>query len=304
MKNLTFLFKTIKERGFLHLKYLPIIISIFIFILSSCNIIDPDEEIPAYFKIDSVFVDYDTQYPQLHNISDVWVTVNGDRVGTFELPALFPVIGKNTGKTNVVIMPGIKVNGISTTRDIYPFFDYYEFDTLLTPLHTYVLRPHFKYKDGLNIWTEHFAGLAQGYKFEKTTQSDTNIIVQEDSLIGPDNYVGNIYLTTERPKFQCVTLDDFYFPTNGSKIYAELDYMNTQEFEVGLFVYKTSQLIEAPLEIINPHPNGYNRIYVDLTKYVNDNANAFKFKFYIGAEKPDTISNSKISIDNVTIIYY
>ena len=303
MRSLPFLNKPVKSI-FLRLRFLFAIITGFILLFSSCNIIDPDEKIPAYFKIDSVFVDYDTQYPQLHNISDVWVTVNGDRIGTFEIPALFPVIGNGTGKTNVVIMPGIKVNGIAATRDIYPFFDYYEFDTVLTPMNVYEIKPHFKYKEGLNIWTEHFPGIAQGYKFEMTSQSDTNILVQEDTLIGSGNYVGNIYLTVEHPKFQCVTTDDFYFPTNGSKIYAELDYMNTQEFEVGLFVYKTAQLIEAPLVIINPHPGNYNRIYVDLTQYVNNNADAFKFKFYIGAEKPDTISNSKISIDNVTIIYY
>ena len=290
------------SKAFLHLKPLAIIISSFIIILSSCDFIDPDENIPAYYKIDSIFVDYDTEYPEMHNITDVWVTVNGDRIGTFEVPAIFPVIGY--GKTNTVIMPGIKVNGISATRDIYPFFDYYEFDTVLTPLKTYELKPHFKYKNSLNIWAEHFPGIAQRYKFESTSQSDTVIVVQPDTLIGEGNYVGNIYLTVERPKFQCVTNEDFYFPTNGSKIYAELDYMNTQEFEVGLFVYKTSQLIEAPLVIINPHPNSYNRIYVDLTQYVNNNANAIKFRFYIGAEKPDTITRSTISIDNVKIIYF
>ena len=269
--------------------------------LSSCNIIDPDEKLPVYFKIDSVRVETGSQYPQLHNITDVWVTVNGDRVGTFEIPALFPVIAK--GKTNVVIMPGIKVNGIATTRDIYPFFTYYEFDTTFVPANTYNFTPKFKYKDNLFLWTEHFPGISQGYKFEKTPQSDTSFVVEPDTLIGSGNFTGNIYLTVERPKFQSATIDDFYFPTDGRKIYAELDYKNTQEFEIGLFAYKSNQIITTPLVIVNPHPDSFNRIYVDLTQYVNSNANAFKFKLYIGAEKPDTITRSEIFIDNVTVVY-
>ncbi len=271
------------------------------YLFSACNLINPDEKLPVYFKIDSVRVEIGSSYPQLHNITDVWVTVNGDRVGTFELPAFFPVIA--SGNTNVVIMPGIKVNGIAATRDIYPFFDYYEFDTVFTPVNTYEITPVFKYKDHLFMWTEHFPGIIQGYKFEKTTRSDTILVVEPDSSIGAGNYTGNVYLTVERPKFQCVTVDDFYFPTDGRKIYAELDYKNNMEFEVGLFTYKSNQVIIDPLVIVNPHPDGYNRIYMDLTSYVNANANAYKFKLYIGAEKPDTISSGFISIDNVTVIY-
>ena len=270
-------------------------------VVTSCNIIDPEEKLPVFFKIDSVIVDYESSYPQLNNITDVWVTVNGERVGTFELPSNFPVIAEN--HTRVTIMPGIKVNGIAATRDIYPFFEYYEFDTILTPINTYQITPVFKYKDNLFLWNEHFPGIIQGYKFEKTSHSDTIFVIKEDSSIGNGNYTGNVYLTVERPKFQCVTIDDFYFPTDGRKIYAELDYKNNQEFEVGLFTYKSNQVIIDPLVIINPHPNSYNRIYIDLTNYVNTNANAYKFKLYIGAEKPDTISNGFISIDNVTIIY-
>ncbi len=270
-------------------------------IFSACNLIDPDEKLPVYFKIDSIRVETGSSYPQLNNITDVWVTVNGDRVGTFELPAFFPVIAD--GKTNVVIMPGIKVNGIAATRDIYPFFDYYEFDTVFTPVNTYEITPVFKYKDNLFMWTEHFPGVIQGYKFERTTQSDTIFVVEADSSIGPGNYTGNVYLTVEKPKFQVVTIDDFYFPTDGRKIYAELDYKNNQEFEVGLFTYKSNQVIIDPLVIVNPHPDSYNRIYIDLTSYVNYNAGAYKFKLYIGAEKPDTISSGFISIDNVAVIY-
>ncbi len=278
--------------------YITIVLSLFAY---GCNILNPEEKQPVYFKIDKVLAEQDSSYPQVHNICDVWVTVNGDRIGTFEVPTLFPVIAN--GKSNVVIMPGIKVNGIATTRDIYPFFDYYVVYTSLVPMNTYHFTPYFKYKSNLFRWTEHFAGIAQGYKFEKTTNSDTVIVVEPDSCIGPNNYVGNIYLTPERPRFQCVSVDDFYFPTDGRKIYAELDYKNDQEFEVGLFVYKTSQIVVAPLVIVNPHPDSYNRIYIDMTDYVNRNANSFKFKLYIGAQKPDTITYSTISIDNVMVIY-
>ncbi len=90
--------------------------------LTSCYKFDGDQTIPAYLKIDTVLLK--TYYPEQGSnsnaIKDVWVYVNDQQIGAFELPAMFPVLAM--GNQKLEIRPGIKVNGISSTRAPYPFY--------------------------------------------------------------------------------------------------------------------------------------------------------------------------------------
>ena len=77
---------------------------------------------PAYIKIDTIKLDtyYPEQGSKSANITDAWVYVNDNLVGVFELPALLPVLHR--GPNKLQIYPGIKLNGISSTRVPYPFY--------------------------------------------------------------------------------------------------------------------------------------------------------------------------------------
>jgi len=104
--------------------YFIIILSL-IFLVSlstSCRKFDGDQTIPAFIRIDTISLtsDYFTEGANTHNISDAWVYVNDQIIGAFELPALIPVLAKGTNKLE--IRPGIKLNGISSTRAPYPFY--------------------------------------------------------------------------------------------------------------------------------------------------------------------------------------
>ena len=58
------------------------------------------------------------------NITDAWVTMDGINLGVFELPAQIPILDE--GEHNFRISPGIKENGMSATRMIYPFYEIHE----------------------------------------------------------------------------------------------------------------------------------------------------------------------------------
>ena len=58
-----------------------------------CNIINPHEQTPTYIHVDSFVFQYNSAVPftTSHDIRTVWAYYNNNPVGTFDLPATFPV---------------------------------------------------------------------------------------------------------------------------------------------------------------------------------------------------------------------
>jgi len=270
-----------------------------VFLFSGCDIINPSEEVPAYIQIDSVIlIQPSSAYQTSENITDVWINLDGQKMGVYQLPAKFPVIAE--GKHHLTVRAGIKDNGISASRIIYPFYTFFELDTDFVPQQTINITPDFKYQDGLNKWIETFED--PGYKLELTSKSDTTLERIPDPRDSSEN-VGAFYLSPDRTIFQCATTDVFPLTYNAGGIFVELDYMNDQEFVVGLFINKPDQTIETPVIHINPHPDSFNKIYIDLLYIVSQNPDAIDYKLFVGAEKVDSLDNPKIYFDNLTLIY-
>ena len=282
-------------------KYLFFLFVIFGFLLhfTACDIINPREDIPAYVRIDSVvLIQQSSSYHTTQNISDVWINLDGKQMGVYQLPAQFPLIAD--GQHHITIRAGIKNNGISASRIIYPFYSFYELDTEFVPQQIIKLVPDFKYKDDLTKWIETFED--PGYKLELTTKSDTTLYRVPDPRDSLER-VGAFYLSADRPVFQCVTTESFPLSYNAAGIFVELDYMNEQDFVLGLFINKANQTIETPIIYINPHSDSFNKIYIDLLYIVSQNPDALDYNIFIGAERVDSLSNPKIYFDNLTLIY-
>ena len=76
---------------------------IFLLPVSSCEIFNPEEQVPAYVHLDKI--DLNTQSDEgskSHKITDAWVYLDDQLVGTFELPSTFPVLTEN-GNHNLKI---------------------------------------------------------------------------------------------------------------------------------------------------------------------------------------------------------
>lgn len=95
------------------------------FFVWGCSKSKIEADIPAYLSIDSVFVNtnYQTQGSASHKITDIWVYLNDDFIGAFELPVKIPILKQ--GNHKITIKAGIKVNGIANTRTAYPFYTEY-----------------------------------------------------------------------------------------------------------------------------------------------------------------------------------
>lgn len=265
----------------------------------SCEIINPEEEIPVYIKVDKATLSCDdgTQGANTSKIVDIWVNVDGNRQGTYEMPVTFPVLSEGSHK--LTLRAGIKVNGIAADRSIYPFFDFYETDVVFNPDSIYEYLPVFHYT-GTTIfrWLENFEDA--GITLKRNSVSDTNLTIQPYPDT-PENSYGYFAIDDTKPLFFYESSDSF--PCPGSDLFLELDYKNNDYLVVGLKIIKTQYSVYDQLITLNPSA-GMNKIYIDLGSYLNLQPDAMFYSVYFYAYKQSGISKAEYCIDNIKLLHF
>ena len=109
---------------------------------SACK--DKTEAIPAYLQLEPFTVNAQGG-AAWQKITDGWLYVNGEFLGTYTLPATVPVLAE--GQAEVWLFPGVKKNGQVQTPDIYSFLKRHDQDYTLTPGQTTVIQPVTAYDD-------------------------------------------------------------------------------------------------------------------------------------------------------------
>lgn len=279
------------------------IFTLFILIIvlsSSCEIINPEEEIPSYIHIENFSLSTTTaQGTNSHNITDAWVYIDGNFNGVYELPATFPVL--SSGKHSITLSPGIKIYGIAASREIYPFYKKYQIETDLIPKQIDTLQPTVSYLDELNfaeLWMEDFEDA--GMKLDTTFGSKVKIN-QFDDIVS-NSRVGYIALTSTNNYFDCSS-EDLILPKYSERVYLEMNFKCDNEFAVGLWANTTTQSIRQPIILLHPNTN-WNKIYIDLTQTATTNQNANSFSLFINATIDETKEEANIYIDNLKIIHF
>lgn len=280
-----------------------------VFLNTGCYKFEGDQTIPAYIRIDTVLID--TYYPKegsnSANITDVWVYLNDNIVGIYELPAIFPVLAE--GEQKLDIRPGIKINGISSTRIPYPFYQpilFSDFNfipdstiTIENPVSTY-------YSNLVFAWMEDFEG--SSISLEENPASDT-VIQQTEPKDNPEaflseysQYSGVIYLTEERPIFSAATYSSYDMPKQGSPVALEMNYKTNNYLNVGLLVIESNSYVKIPLIILN-HSEDWNKIYINLGPNLSLHPQASGFRVYFEAGLDNDKASSTIYLDNLKVIH-
>lgn len=281
------------------INYFYILISI-IFISISCEKLDKEEKIPSYISVykSSIQTNYANQGAATSNIADVWVNIDGNRQGTYEIPTTFPVL--ETGRHKVTLRAGIKVNGIAASRIIYPFFDMINIDTVLEEGKKVIINPVYSYKLAtVFAWREDFQG--NGFSLDKCLESDTLLYVITDSV---GNRYGKFSIDAIRKRFYYKSAESYVLPMNGTAIFLEFDYRCNHPITVGLLINKLQTSISTPILVINPHPTTFNHIYVDLSYVVNYNFDALNFNIIFQAALQDGYTKGEAEIDNIKLIHF
>lgn len=270
------------------------------FLLVSCDIVNPEEEIPGYIRVDSVSLDCESgiQGEPTQNVTDVWVNVDGSRQGTYEMPVTFPVLA--TGTHALVFRAGIRNNGIAASRKIYPFFDFYEIDYKLTADSIHSINPVFHYRDEtVFAWLENFEDA--GISLKRNAVSDTTLVVVPDGAA--NNNSGYFAIDDLNFRFLYESSDTILRPASGSEVYLELEYRNDEPLIVGLKLIKPQSTSYESIITLNPKP-ATNKIYIDLGQYLTTATDVYFFGVYFFAQKQSTAAKSEFYIDNIKLLHF
>ena len=279
---------------------------------SSCEQMFKEVAEPVYFKIDSFTVntDYSEEGSDIHDISDAWVYVDDQLQGVYELPAKFPVIATE-GSHDVLITPGIKLNGIAATRFDYKVMTSYQTTASLSIGDTITFDPEVEYRDNATFkWLEDFE--QGGESWIKDDASDTTLTTQSvDSLVFEGDAYGEIFLADDMTFFEIQSNNDFFLPNSGTPVFLELNHrsISTSDSDanrllaIGLVAYKSSAIVQTEPFIYLNSKDEWNKTYVNLTATIADHQDAFLFKIYFGIAKEAGSGEVHTILDNIKLVH-
>ncbi len=268
----------------------------------SCN--EDSAEIPAYIYIDKIALETNntTQGAPTHNITDIWVYVNGLSTGVFNKKELIPVIASDYSTAEIILVPGIRDNGIK--QDIENYFLYREIqlteplkageiDTITAVFH-YVNHADF-------IFIEDFEN---GNIFNKEVDGDsfTKIKISEENPRSGKK-CGIIELNTEHNNIETTTKSDYYnLPDKGNLVYMEMDYKGDNELVVGISGKDINGSEYKSDFILLKQQENWNKIYLNLTKKIQDSG-LESYRIYFKTTYDKTNGTSTIYLDNIKLLY-
>jgi len=283
--------------------------AIAIVFLTGCNLINPQEKLPAYIYIEEI--DFDGEISNNHKITELWVYNDQNLIGVFDVPAKIPVL--STGTSDFKIFAGIKENGISSNRLAYPFYKPYEVTLVLRELETTIVVPHFEYKDNVVFPPALVEQFETGFlNYQPFGTSDTSFVItsQEDEIFSEDGsaFSGKVVFEADFNLWQ-VESDQVQLSA-GSEVWAEFNYKSNNSFSVGLrpYVNGIPESLASALIIKNTtDDNGiaqWNKIYVHLSSAVGGNANASGYSLYIQAAKDPEVPAPLLFFDNIKLVHF
>jgi hypothetical protein len=275
----------------------------FLFITAtSCEKFSGDQTIPAYLSIDSIYLttNYYSEGTSSQRITDVWVYVDDEFMGTFELPARLPVL--KSGKHSLKIWPGIKRNGIAATRVSYDFYNPISRDVNLVMDSTTklgVVKTTYQ-STALFVWKEDFEDISQSLD----TTSGSSAWIQHTSAGSPLTFEGNhsgmVLLDSIHDFFECQTHAEYSIPA--APVFLEMNFNTANALVVGVFTYGNTTLYQTPIITLNPTNGQWKKIYIDLSTTLNAYSGMITYRVYFSALKDAGLKQSVICFDNFKVV--
>ncbi|HPQ09036.1 MAG TPA: hypothetical protein PK995_07385 [Bacteroidia bacterium] len=282
------------------------IILIFIF-NTHCNKSKLKAPVPFYLNIPSVSVyTVSGQGTTNHKITEIWIYENGQFKGVYPIGRNIPITSQ---PARIKMFAGIRKDGLSALRIIYPFYAPIEIDTTANENQILYRSLSFNYKSGINFkWMEDFEnfGGIGGITIVKGTGSDTNLIILDKSVNpSADVFEGNkcmkIVTDANRPYAYLVSANTYTLSYDAT--YLELNYKCNQSFEIGLY---SGVLVKSVITLVSTNGE-WNKIYLDLTPYLSlmgGTSTNNNIGIYFKVTKESSVSQAEILMDNIKLISY
>lgn len=274
---------------------------------TGCNIINPDEKDPVFLVVpDFTFTTTPSQGTDSEKFTELWIYANDNIVSVTDVPAVVPVIAE--GPTEMMIMAGIKNNGIGTTRIFYPMVEPYRF--VIDPANgvTDTIRPAFTYRSNVEIEQADFDNSVPGFVPMNANEGEFSI-VNDPSIAFEGNRCGLIRLDANEVYAYFKNEENFSLEP-GNTIFLELNYSCNQRFAVGLIsTTQGGEQKKNAVLIVNSTTSDaivpeWNKIYVDLGLVVQQNPAAQFFEVYFEMSAESAVRPLSLYLDNIKLVYF
>ena len=268
-----------------------------VFITNSCDIINPEESIPAYISINNITIQEETN---TLSITDAWIYIDGSLIGVYNLPATLPILYE--GNHKISVRAGIKVDGIAKIRSFYPFYNPYIIEQDIVPGEIITLSPIVTYTEDRYLdWAEDFEGI--GISIDTALGSETIMSFTNNNPF-QGSYSGKIFLEKNQSVFHGIIINSFYeLPLNKTPVFMELNYKNDIEFFFGMYILNSDGSIDDKHILLVNTKETWNKIYIDLANPISNYQEGINFKFYFTVYKTDTTKTAEVLLDNIKIVY-
>ncbi len=287
-----------KSQPSLKMSKFNILIFCCLLLFGACK--DQKADIPTYIKIDDISLNITSidQGTSGDAITDAYVYINDNLIGIYELPAEFPLLQE--GKVKVSVRAGIKQNGISNSRLVYPFYTVFDQNVNLIPGQTITLNPVVEYKSN-TIFSTFSEDFETGINFVVNTNSDTIFSRINDPDTAFEGYCGAVFLKGLNNAFEAYTptLPNLTVPFI-TPVYLELNFKGNILINVG--TYYNNKLDKIPYVVL-PVKNDWTKIYINIGELMQiyRSSNEFNIFFGFGNGKND---KAQFYIDNVKLIHF
>ncbi|HRC33291.1 MAG TPA: hypothetical protein PK736_07590 [Bacteroidia bacterium] len=273
-------------------------------VLQSCNIINPEEPVPAYIAIDKLTLqaDYTTQGSSSSAFSDAWLYVDNQSIGGFEMPTIVPVIA-DEGNHLINIAAGVKASGFENIRSLLALFTFYDTTVYLKPGVVSYFSPVLKYKEAAKFdYIEDFDD--GGIEFIKYNNSSDTTFYATNANPFEGDYSAIAWLDNTRKSMAVVSKDAYVIDKNRLNI-IEVNYKCSTSFNIGVSKNIFGGTSE-PIPFLTLYPTSvWKKIYIDLSPIIgaNVNFNAINYKLYISAFLDADKTSGDIQIDNLKLVH-
>ena len=273
---------------------------------AACDIINPEEQVPAYLQIEpfSISTIAGSQGSASEKITEVWVFIDGGFLGVYDLPATVPVL--SVGPTDIRLDAGIRDNGLTDRPEPYPFYDSYEVRLNLEANKTEVIQPTTSYVGDTRFsFIEDFEDTRPRI-FTESIFGETEISRTQTEVF-EGNYSGQFSLVRDvRPVVEMSSAVEFSgLQDAGVFVYLEVNYKSDAPVAWG--VAGVRDIGTAQEQFYDPgfNPNTeWNKIYLNLSQLIFD-AQIEDYKIAFQAFLTETSPDSaNVFLDNIKLVSF
>lgn len=288
----------------LHFSSFSFSIVVALVVLLSClGGCDEPEQAPAYLHIDTVLLNTAVgQGTASHALKTVWLSLDGQSLGAYELPVTVPILAEGT--QTILVEGGIAVSGVLSNRLRYPFVAPRSYTVNLAPLQTAQISPELSYQS--DVVFEMMSDFEASSNFAFLVGSEAQLSLTDDpTLVFEGGRSLAIVNSIAAPTFTLATVDAYGLPVANVPVYIEMNYRCDAPFLVGLRgIDGNGGAQSADLVVrVNAKPT-WNKIYIDVEPIISSLTPAYNFfQVTINATLPDSLAQATYLFDNIKLLH-